>query len=473
MSTLIETFANFAAETRFEALPPEVVEESKRLLLDSLGCALAGLSHPKGTIAVDYARLQGPGALGNQASIIGTGERVSAIGAGFANGELINALDFDALLPPGHVSPYVIPGAFAVAEAMNASGKDLLCAIAIAHELSNRMGKGLDYLRDIKNGKISPPPVHGYSSTLFGATAAIGKIKGYSKKMIADAIGIAASMSPVNYQWSWSLHLPISTVKYTVAGALVQTAMTGASLAELGHTGDIQLLDDREHGWPKMIGSSRWAPEFVTPELGAKWLFPAQTTYKTHPHCGAEHPPIQVLSELVRDNDIKPSEIEHINAWVEGHVMHEVWLNRNIQHVTHGQHSIAHALSMAAHLMPADKSWPSPEAVFNPSVLALMDKIEFDVHPEYEKLLASDAASRPTRVEVRARGKTFVGEKRWPKGMPSPDPDTYMTNDELTTKFVRNAEGVLSERNVDLAANTIWELETVGDVCELIALFRP
>src|SRR5438093_5648046 len=116
MTTLVETFAAFAAGTRFEDLPVEVVEESKRLLLDSIGCALAGVRHPKGTIAIEYARQQGPGARGAQASIIGTSERFSAIASGFANGELINALDFDALLPPGHVSHYVIPRALAAAE---------------------------------------------------------------------------------------------------------------------------------------------------------------------------------------------------------------------------------------------------------------------------------------------------------------------------------------------------------------------
>ena len=34
--------ARFTRETNFEDLPPEVVDESKRLLLDSLACALAG-----------------------------------------------------------------------------------------------------------------------------------------------------------------------------------------------------------------------------------------------------------------------------------------------------------------------------------------------------------------------------------------------------------------------------------------------
>jgi 2-methylcitrate dehydratase PrpD len=99
MPTIVEALAGFTTEIRFEDLPANVVEESKRILLDSIGCALGGLSHPKGTIGVQYARLMGAGAPGAQATILGTGEKVSTVGAGFANGELINALDFDAILP--------------------------------------------------------------------------------------------------------------------------------------------------------------------------------------------------------------------------------------------------------------------------------------------------------------------------------------------------------------------------------------
>ena len=44
----------------------------------------------------------------------------------------------------------------------------------------------MDYLRDIKDGKVSPPPVFGYASTVFGATAAIGRLKGHSQETLAD-----------------------------------------------------------------------------------------------------------------------------------------------------------------------------------------------------------------------------------------------------------------------------------------------
>jgi 2-methylcitrate dehydratase PrpD len=470
LATLIETLADFAAATKFEDLPAPVVEESKRLLIDSLGCGLGGHSHPKGTIGVEYARLMGPGTPGAQARILGTGERVSAFAAGFANGELINALDFDSILPPGHVSPYVIPGALAAAEAARSSGKDLLCAVSLAHEISHRMGKALDYLRDIKDGKVSPPPVHGYSSTIFGATAAVGRVKGHARETVANAMGIAGATTPVNAQWAWSMHMPTATVKYAVAGAYVQTAMMSAALAELGHTGDRQLLDDPECGWRRMIGSSRWAPELITPGLGSDWLFPAQQSYKPYPHCRVMHAPLDALTQIVRDNDIKPSEIEGIKVLVEGFVMQPLWLNRKIEHVTQAQFSMAHGLAVGAHLIPPGKAWQSPEVVFDPSVLALMERIECEVHPDYAKFLSGNAASRPTHIEVRARGKTFVGERLYPRGSPSPDPTTRMTNDELVAKFARNAEGVISPSAVDLAVAKIWSLESMTDVGKLMNL---
>jgi 2-methylcitrate dehydratase PrpD len=323
MATIVEQLAAFTADTGFENLPAAVVRESRRLLVDSIGCALGGLSHPKGVIGTKYASLQGPGAPGEQATVIGTGERVNAVAAAFANGELINALDFDAILPPGHVSPYVIPCALAAAETAGSNGRELLCAIAIAHEMSNRIGKSLSYLRDLKDGKPSPPPVFGYSCTVFGAAAAFGKLRGHSREMLASDLGIAGAMSPVNTQWSWSVHTPTATVKYGIAGAVTQAAMAAAYLAELGHTGDIQVLDDGEHGYRRLIGSERWAPERITPHLGQDWYFPAEQSYKPYPHCRILHAPLDVLTRILDENDIRPDEIESIKAWVEGWVMNE------------------------------------------------------------------------------------------------------------------------------------------------------
>jgi 2-methylcitrate dehydratase PrpD len=417
--------------------------------------------------------LQGPGAPGEQASVLGTGERVSANAAAFANGELINALDFDAVLPPGHVSPYVIPGALAAAEARGASGGTLLSAVAVAHEMSNRLGKALDYLRDMKDGKPNPPPVNGYACTVFGAAAAIGKVRGHALPTLVADLAIAGSVAPVNTQWSWSLHTPTATVKYGLAGALTQSAMTATYLAELGHTGDIQVLDDPEHGFPRLINSRRWEPQHITPHIGRQWLFPREQSNKPYPHCRILHAPLDVLTQLVEHNGIEVSEIESITAWVEGWVLKPLWTNRDIRHVTEAQFSMAHGLALGAHRIPPGKAWQDPEVVFRPSVLALMDKVHYEANPDYAAALASDPASRPTRIALVARGKTFIGEARYPKGSLSPDPATKMTNDDISAKFVRNATGVLTPARIDRALEQLWRLERVANVRDFMQLFSP
>jgi len=40
--TLTDTLLSFSRDTRFEVLPPAVVHEARRYVLDALGCALGG-----------------------------------------------------------------------------------------------------------------------------------------------------------------------------------------------------------------------------------------------------------------------------------------------------------------------------------------------------------------------------------------------------------------------------------------------
>jgi len=469
MATLVEQLAAFT-QVRYADLPPAVVAESKRLLLDSIGAALAATDSPKGRIGIDYGRMQG--ATGT-ATVIGTGDRLNIFGAAFANAELINALDMDAILPPGHVTPYVLPGALAVAEERGLGGQDVLRAIAVAHEMSWRLGKAMDYLRDTRDGKVATPSVYGYSSTVFGATAAIGLLQGLPTDVMAHALGIAGSISPVNAQMAWFDHAPSSTIKYLLGGALTQAALTAAHMAALGHRGDRMLLDDREVGYARFIGTRRWEPAVITAGLGREWNFPSETSYKPYAHCRVLHALADVLIDIVRTHALRPEEIDGIKVWVEGMVERPIWLNRAIHDVMDAQFSIAHGIALAAHCPPTARAWQDPALVFQLSVLALMDKVTHEVHPDYVKLLTGHGGSRPARVEVRARGTTFTGEKRFPKGSPSPDPSTAMTDAELIAKFRDNAEGRLAPGQADALADAVFGLEAVRDFGTLMALTVP
>lgn len=467
MPTLIQRLAEIAVKARFETLSDDAIVESRRIILDSIGCALGGVDQLKGTAGVAYARAIGGSA--TDATIIGAG-RSSVLGAAFANAELMNALDFDLILPPGHVTPYVLPVALAVAESAGASGRDLIVATAIAHEISFRFGKAMDNLRDTKDGQVNPPAVFGYSSTIFGATAAACHLRKLPADVTANALAIAASISPVNAHWSWFNHTPPSTTKYQLGGVVAQSAITACHMAEFGHRGELQILDDGDFGYRRFIGSSKWEPEHLTERLGDDWRFPAALAYKPYPHCRVMHSAFGAMIAVLEEHDIQPAEIDGIKVYVEAMTQQPVWLNRDITHVIDGQFSIAHGMALAAHRPPSDKTWQEPALVNSSSVLSLMAKVTVEIHPDYVQLLTANAASRPGRVEVQARGQTFVGEQRYPKGSRSPEPGSAMTDEELVAKFSLNASGVLDDAASGDVAAGVMSLETFNDVRPLMSL---
>lgn len=465
--TIVEQLADFTRRTRFQGLPGDVVDEVKRLLLDSIGCALAAVHSPKGSIAIDCGRQFGRGV--NEASIIGAKGRTSIFGAAFANAELINALDFDAVLYPGHVVPYVLPPVLALAEKDRRSGRDVITAVAVAHEMSYRIGRAMDYLRDINDGQVSHPPVFGYSCTVFGATAAIGFMLDLDAERLGHAISIAAYTAPVNSLWSGAQRNLSPTIKYC-AGTVTQTAFTAALLAEGGHRGDPDVLDDADFGYARFVGTSRWESQAIVEALGTEWRFPAQQAYKMYPHCRVPAALLDALEDIMKSNGINPSEIDSIEAWVEPHGMLPLWTNRQIEHPTDAQFSIAHGLAVGAHCIRPRRNWQDPAVMFDPSVLALMDRVTIRRHPEYEAALAADPRSRPSRLEVRAGDRRFVDERQFPRGGPSPDRASFATTADLVDKFRENAEGVLTADAVSRLADGVLGLEDIVDFSKIMAL---
>jgi 2-methylcitrate dehydratase PrpD len=305
--------------------------------------------------------------------------------------------------------------------------------------------------------------VFGYSNTIFGATAAIGMLQRQSQDVLAHSLGIAGSIPPAHAQIPFFRHAPSTTIKYLMAGALVQAAMTAAHMGQMGHRGDVEILDDAEYGFARFIGTRRWEPGNITRELGTQWGFVTEQSYKPYPHCRILHAPLDCLTAIVEQHDIKPEEIDGIKVLVEGFVEQPVWLNRDIRQVHDAQFSIAHGIAMGAHRLPPGREWQDPKHVFSPSVLALMEKVTHEVHPDYVKELAGHGAARPTKVEVRARGKTFIAEQRYPKGSPSPDPASSMSTEELARKFSHNAEAALSPQAIDSVINAVLALERAPD----------
>lgn len=470
--TIIEQLAEFSRNVRFSDLPATVVKESRRLLLDSMACALGGHETPKGRAGVSVGVAVGGGS--DEATIIGNEQRSSVFGAAFALGELINAQDFDAILPPGHVTPYVLPGILGEGERDDVDGEVLIRAIAVSHEISYRFGTAMDNLRDVTDGVPTMPNVFGYSSTVFGAAAGIGIVKSFGSEQMINALGLAGLIAPVNSFGAWAMHVPPTTLKYLSGGVLAQSALTAAHLALQGDRGDVQLLDDAEYGFARYIGTNKWQPEQLTDGLGSEWKFPKNVSYKPWPHARGSHGALTALAKVVSENELKPDEIQAIRAWSEAFASrYPAWQNRNIVDVHDAQYSMVHALALGAHRIPPGRAWQDPHIVFNPSVLDLMGRTTYEAHPDYANAVTAHAGRRPTRIEVDARGTTFSAECLYPKGTPSPDPASTMTSEDLVKKFTSEASPLLDDGAIDTAIQALLGLDRTTSTRDLLALFRP
>lgn len=460
--TLVEQLVDFASAAEFDSLPDDVVHESKRALLDSIGCALGGLSLDKGKIAVQVARgLGGPA----EARILGTGQKVSVNASAFANGELITALDFDVChIPPGHVSPYVIPSILAMAERHRVSGRRLVAALAVAHEVSVRFGPAMAYYRDIKPGEqISFPSIMGYSSSVFGGTLGAGMLMGLDPKRLAHALGMAGRIAPAQSMTQWARSLPATDEKYLMAGWASQAQVMAALLAQGGYRGDVGVLDG-EFGFARYMGSSKWNPESITAGLGSQWLTPAVTIYKPYPHCRITHTALDCLNSLMEKHGLAPEEMREVRVYCDPHAANlDLWKTTEVISPMEAQMTVPWAISMAAHNVPSGPEWQDYATLANQQYRGFMQKVRTLPHPGFEAALAENPHSRIGKVEIDARNTTFAEERRFRKGSPA-TPETRMSDAEIVAKFKHNAGRILTAEAMDRLADGILRLEDADDI---------
>ncbi|WP_249869165.1 MmgE/PrpD family protein [Oceanobacillus saliphilus] len=127
--------AAFAGRVTYEDLSEDVISETKRRIIDTLGCLVSGYDQDA-TIAA--RKLASQYETDRGATIIGTNRKVNADIATLANGTAIRYLDFNDTylsVEPQHPSDTIAP-LLALAEARKLPAKDLITAITVAYETS-------------------------------------------------------------------------------------------------------------------------------------------------------------------------------------------------------------------------------------------------------------------------------------------------------------------------------------------------
>lgn len=465
MKSLSQELAKILVETKFEDLPEDVVHEAKRSILDSIGCAIAGITGDKGKISVELARrLGGP----PESSIIGIGDKVSCWSAAFANGELVNALDYD---PVSHIQPFVIPPPLAMAESAKASGRDLIIATVLALEISKRLLFGLSSTKGyatlmaglIKDGKT--PPVFGNGQyCIFGAAAGSGKILKLDHKEMIHVLGIAGHICPVPTGKKWGETAPMPMTKYAPAGWLCSAAVTAALIAKMGYVGDTTVFDG-EYGFWRFFGSEGWYPDVVMDKIGKTWLF-TDIHYKLYPCCSFLHSQLDCFTSIIEQNNLVPEDIDSVKAY--GFPYFASRLPTEVTNQIDAQFNPLYLFAVAAHRVKIGADWQDWNTISNPKIKEFMKKVSYQVHPGAVEAKRKDPRSWLAKVEVVAKEKKFEEERIYAKG--TSFTDFKATDEELVEKFRGNVSKILTKDKIDKAVKSLLELEKVEDISEFMRL---
>ena len=184
---LMYDLVKFVANTRYEDLPPEMVDLSKRVILDTLAVAIAGSSQEGIKPVVDLVSDCG----GKQESTIWVyGGKYPALMAALAIGPMCRAIDMGDVHPVGaHTGEYIIPALLPLAERQESvTGRELITAYALGAEVMARIGLSVLSVTGLFESKHNP------MWRIWGPTVAGAKLLGLNKLEMWDALGIAYSL---------------------------------------------------------------------------------------------------------------------------------------------------------------------------------------------------------------------------------------------------------------------------------------
>ncbi len=450
--------AEFIVGTSASAIPESVRALGKRSILDGLGLMLAGQAAASGRIVADYLReLACPGT----STVVGSGLRTAPRFAAFANGVAAHADDYDdtqlATAPDRvyglltHPTAPVLPAVLALAERHARSGAELLTAYLIGLEVECKVCEA-----------IAPRHYqHGFHSTgtvgAIGAAAAAARLLGFDVETTRRALSIAASQAAGLRENFGTMTKPFH------AGRAAESGVVAAELAARGWTAAPTILE-ADRGFFRAAGGG-YEPALIEGRLGAPWHFDHPgVSIKPHPSGSLTHPGMGLLLDLIRQHDIRPERVRRVRVGTNSNMPNALIHHRPTTEL-HAKFSMEFCLAILLLERRAGLAEFTDEVVRRPDVRAMLERVEFGIHPEAE---AAGYDKMTTIIEIEMEdGRTISGRADYGKGSPA----NPMTETELEAKFHECAAwGGLPRANAERALAAIRSLETLPHTVELTTL---
>lgn len=434
----------FAHELRYADLPPPVVAQALRCILDLVGVAAAGAETRLACLVRDFAADQ-MAAGRRPARLIFDGRPVSASGAAFAGASQIDAFDAHDghALTKGHAGVAILPSVLAVmdAEGGRHRGRELIAAVVAGYEIATRAGialhrTALDY----------------HTSGAWNAIACAtltARLLGLDVVRTREAAGIAEYHGPRSQMMRCIDH-PTMVKDGSGWGALA--GVSAGYLAAAGFTGaPAALLED-------VPVADLWA------DLGSRWRIMEQY-FKPYPVCRWAQPAIEAGRALQLGHGVTADAIARIRVetFAEG-----VRLAGAAPATTEAaQYAIAFPLAAILTRGGLGAGDIGGAALADPAILDLSHRIDLVNDPD---LAARFPAERLARVTFTLHdGRSLVSAVTPARG----DPAAPLSDGEVMAKFVALTAGLGTARQQHLR-DAVDALAGDCEVADLLSMLtRP
>lgn len=444
-----EKMARFIVDCSFKSMPKEAVVSARTAMLDCVGVTVAGAGEDAGRIITGFVR-----GLGGKptATVIGGGFRTGCPDAALANGTMAHALDYDDVTQSmsGHPSVTLVPPVLALGEELGASGEKVLEAYIVGFEVEAKLGRAVN-------------PNHyekGWHATAtlgtFGSAAASAKLLGLNVQQARMALGIAASEAS-------GVRLNFGTMtKPFHAGNAARGGVVAAMLARGGFTADADVLEKPLGFCHVFTEGGQFNAERAVDGLGEPFeVVSPGVGLKPYPSCRCTHSALDAMLALVARHDISPADVEKVECGVN-EITPQVLIHNRPRTALEGKFSMQYCLAVALTDGKVGVAQFDDSKASDSKVQELVAKVNMFVHPEFR---GPGMGRLPAIVTVHLKnGKSLTERINAPKG----DPDTPLTESEITGKYIECATSVLPKGKAERSLEMLMGLEKVKDVRELM-----
>ncbi|HXI99613.1 MAG TPA: MmgE/PrpD family protein [Micropepsaceae bacterium] len=449
--------ADFVAGLRYEAIPLEVRERIKLLILDSLGCAIFGADLEWSRILMETLASVDSS---TGACVWGTARRLSAPHAVLVNGTLVQSFELDDVHRQGvlHVGAVTLPPLFAVAEMRpGMSGQDFLTAAVAGYEIGPRVGMCMGQ-EHIVQGWHSGATV-GVFSAAAGAAAGL--------KLPADkvvhALGIAGTQAAGLMAAQFG-----AMVKRMHAGRSAQSGFYAALLAENGFTGITDVFENPYGGFCTTFSRStdRFNRDELTSGLATRFET-MRISLKFYSCVSTNHTVLDALRNLQARHPFGPNDIAKIKVRCsQATLEHAGWPYRP-DGMTAAQLNMSYCVATLLTEGDCFVDQFSEDRLADPARLALAAKVEVEEDPAITALGSKFRHKVHVTVEL-TDGTSLEDSVEAPRGSERNFPKA----EDVVAKFTKLTSHKLApaqvERIVDMVLG-LDELATLSDLAAAIA----